>query len=120
MKTAKKKSAAKKVKAFRFPKTFTAKVTQAIFDASSKRMLHGKHWALLQDCPVAVAARRALKLTQRWAASVSRVDCAMYAPSGKPRRYTHDGVDVVKAFDQRTAVTLPQTVTFTLAAKTEE
>src|SRR5271157_4834373 len=107
-----KKKTAKKV--FRFPKTFTANVTQAIFDASKKRRA-GKNWWLLNDCPVAVAVRRALKL-DRTGASVSRVDCSVIAPTGKyrSRSYTHDGVAVVKAFDEKLALTLPQTVTFTL------
>jgi len=106
-------------KAFRFPKTFTANVTKAVYDASTKRKTAGKNWALLNDCPVAVAAHRALKL-KRYAVSVSRVDCAIVSPTGKSRRYTHDGVAVVKAFDERSghSVTLPRTVTFTLTKMT--
>jgi hypothetical protein len=113
------KTAKKKAKAFRFPKTFTAKVTRAIFDASSKRKASGKGWGLMHDCPVSVAVRRALKLP-RFGVSTSQVDCAVHtANNARYRRYTHDGVAIVKAFDQQVAVTLPQTVTFTLAPKEE-
>ncbi len=111
MKTAK-KSATKK--AFRFPRKFTATVTQAIFDASVSRLRDGKeHFSVFHDCPVAVAARRALKLNRN-NIDVTRVDCTVYAPvSFKSRRYVHDGEMVAKAFDMKVAVKLPQTVTFT-------
>lgn len=102
-------------KAFRFPKTFTATVTKAIFDASTSRKDDGKeHFSVFNDCPVAVAARRALKL-KRSSIDVTRVDCTVYAPvSFKSRRYEHDGEAVAKAFDLKQPVALPQTVTFTL------
>lgn len=100
--------------AFRFPKTFTAKVTEFIFDTAVRRRTTEHFW-LLGDCPLSVAVRRALKVT-RTDVSTSRVDCTVVAPTGKwrSRRYTHDGVTVVKAFDEKLALTLPQTVTFTL------
>jgi hypothetical protein len=112
------KTAKKKAKAFRFPKTFTAKVTRAIFDASSKRRDADKNWSLMSDCPVGVAVRRALKVG-RFDVSASRVDCVVTSPSGTSRTYTHDGAAVVKAFDEKYDVPLPQTVTFTLT-KIEE
>lgn len=105
--------------ALRLPKTFTAKVTDAIFNASMKRKEKGKSWAILNDCPVAVAARRALK-RDRWQVTVSRVDVAVYNhKSHSSRRYTHDGAELVKAFDSKSEITLPQTVTFTLEPKEE-
>jgi hypothetical protein len=113
-----KKTPAKK--AFRFPKTFTATVTKAMFNASQKRKDAGKNWGLMHDCPVSVAVRRALKLP-RFGVSTSQVDCAVHtAKNARYRRYTHDGLTVVRAFDQQLVLPLPQTVTFTLAPKEVE
>jgi hypothetical protein len=70
-----KKKAVKK--AFRFPKTFTATITKAIFTAATKRKAAGKVWGLMHDCPVSVAVRRTLKLP-RYGVSTSQVDCAVH------------------------------------------
>ncbi len=105
-------------KAFRFPKSFTATVTQALFDASTKRRDAGKGWYLMSDCPLALAVAHALKI-KRARTSASRVDCAVSSPSGTSRLYTHNGAAVVKAFDEKLAMKLPQTVTFTLTTKQE-